>query len=165
MVLVLGAASITGAIALMGHLMSRRSARESQQALKQQHDDRAVEWGRQHDQWRADFERQYTQWRADFERQRDQWAADFARLHSRWQREQTFALLDQAITRALSDTESVARVGLAQLEALLDSDLVQTEDRALLRAVTDATLVPLTPVVDALPPDVLLVEDAPGEEH
>ena len=69
----------SGTIALVGHVITRRNATESQRLLKQQHDNTTVEWARQHDQWRADYDV----------------------LQKRWFREQTFTLIDQAVTRCL----------------------------------------------------------------
>ncbi len=58
----------------------------------------------------------------------------------RWHREQTFNLLEKAITRALSTNDRDARVGIAQLEALNASQLLQPDDDDLLYAVTAAVL-------------------------
>ncbi len=58
----------------------------------------------------------------------------------RWHREQTFNLLEKAITRALSTNDRDARVGIAQLEALNASQLLQPEDDDLLYAVTAVIL-------------------------
>jgi len=69
---------------------------------------------------------------------------------ARWHREQSFSLMDKAITRALDPDERQMEVGIAQLTALLHSELLQQEDHPLLDAVTRAVLIQFVPAREGL---------------
>lgn len=74
----------------------------------------------------------------------------------RWHRERLFDLMDKAIARALSTGDREARVGIAQLDALAGSQLLQPEDDDLLDAVTNAVL---ADTLEGDPPDVVIVDE------
>ncbi len=78
------------------------------------------------------------------------------RAAKRWRRERTFDLLDKAITRALSDDQRTARVGIAQLRALGNSELLQVEDQELIDTVLDAVL---AGTMEGEPPVRVVVEE------
>lgn len=74
----------------------------------------------------------------------------------RWHRERLFELMDKAIARALSTNIREAQVGIAQLEALAESQLLQPEDDDLLDAVTGAVL---ADTLEGDAPDVVIVDE------
>jgi hypothetical protein len=67
---------------------------------------------------------------------------------ARWHREQSFVLMDKAITRALDADQHQQEVGIAQLTALLRSELLQQEDHPLLDSVTRAVLKQFLPTAE-----------------
>jgi hypothetical protein len=69
------------------------------------------------------------------------WSVDRQDAEKRWARERSYALLDQALTRALSPTDETTRaVGRALLLALLRSKIIQEEDIEIVREVVGALM-------------------------
>lgn len=127
----LGAVSVSGVVALIGQWISRKSAKEIVDRADQER--LAVDR-----RWRDDLAALQDRWqgdRQDVERRRQE---DDRLLTQRWSRERTLELLDKALTRALASEERVQVVGLAQLQALSKSSLLQQEDEDLIDRVLEA---------------------------
>jgi len=79
-------------------------------------------------------------------------------------REETMRLLRWAVERVADEDSPESRAGMATLDALKTSELLQPEDLELVVAVTDAVLEEPTEAYDALaeevdPDDVVIIEE------
>ena len=80
-------------------------------------------------------------------------------------REETMRMLRWASERATSGTDAEARMGLAALDALSDSELLQPPDQALVDAVLDSLLEEPLEEIEQVGDDVEVVEvDSPSTD-
>lgn len=80
-------------------------------------------------------------------------------------REETMRMLRWASEHAVSDDENEARLGVAALEALSTSELLQAPDDALLDAVLDAVLAGPVEAIEASGGEGVRVVEVDSAEH
>ncbi len=120
------AALISGVVAMVGHLASRRATKEVQE------------------RWEKEFRAANTKWLTEGREAQERWEQERTRERERWERDRVLDVLHRAVDRACSAQEPLRAVGQAQLRHLRGQrDRLEAADLELINVTAAAALRPV----------------------